>query len=91
MFTGMCLSTGGMPGPVGVPGLGGACSGGVCLVRGCLVWGVPAPGGCLLQGGVPGGEPPNGHCCGRYASYWNAFLLGEEIQLQKPCAASVND
>ena len=20
-------------------------------------------------------QPPNGYCCGRYASYWNAFLL----------------
>ena len=20
-------------------------------------------------------SPPNGYCCGRYASYWNAFLL----------------
>ena len=45
--------------------------------------GVPGPrgllrGGCLLlgevgllRGGVPGGD----HCCGRYASYWNAFLF----------------
>ena len=24
----------------------------------------------------PGADPPrDGHCCGRYASYWNAFLL----------------
>ena len=22
--------------------------------------------------------PPNGYCCGRYASYWNAFLFREE-------------
>ena len=50
--------------------------------------GVPAPGG-LLRGGVcsrgsllPGwgfrNPPPpqaDGYCCGRYASYWNAFLL----------------
>ena len=43
--------------------------GGVCS-RGCLAtWG-------LRPGGVPGGDPPSpdGHCCGRYASYWNAFL-----------------
>ena len=33
--------------------------------------GVPTPGGC-----VPCGDPlPDGYCCGRYASYWNAFLL----------------
>ena len=33
-------------------------------------------GGCLLQeGSGPGGwRPPcDGYCCGRYASYWNAF------------------
>ena len=34
------------------------------------------PGGLLLvPGGVPGGDPPDGYCCGQYASYWNAFLL----------------
>ena len=33
--------------------------------------GVPTPGVC-----VPCGDPPpDGYCCGRYASYWNAFLL----------------
>ena len=49
--------------------------------RGCLVWGV-----CLLQGGswsrgVPalcGGclveTSPDGYCCRRYVSYWNAFF-----------------
>ena len=38
-------------------------------------------GGTLLQGGslLPGGcgDPPDGYCCGRYASYWNAFLFYE--------------
>ena len=43
-----------------------------------------SPGGCLLLGGsapggvVVGGDPStplDGYCCGRYASYWNAFLL----------------
>ena len=30
---------------------------------------MPAPGG-------PGEDPPpDGYCCGRYASYWNAFLF----------------
>ena len=96
MFTGVCLSTGGVPGPggvcsgAGVPALegvgvpapdgrvsapGGNCSrggclvpGGVCLLPGrCLLEGVPAPGGCLV-------ETPHGYCCGQYASYWNAFL-----------------
>ena len=91
MFTGVCLSTGGylfqrgclvlsqvggylvwwggclvqgVPAPRGA-GLGGAC-----------FWGVPAPGGggCLVRG-VPGGDPPDGYCCGRYASHWNSFLF----------------
>ena len=41
--------------------------GGVCS-RGDLLQG-SAPGGCLVE------TPPDGHCCGRYASYWNAFLF----------------
>ena len=31
---------------------------------------------------LPGGDPPppgDGYCCGRYASYWNAFLLINDI------------
>ena len=47
-----------------------------CLVRG----GAWSRGMCLVLGGVcsrvvPGGDPPESYCCGRYASYWNAFLL----------------
>ena len=42
-------------------------SGGV-LRGGCLVpGGLPAPGGAWWR--------PPGYCCGRHASYWNAFLL----------------
>ena len=37
--------------------------------------GVPAPGGCRLQGCVWRLPPRDGYCCGRYASYWNAFLF----------------
>ena len=42
--------------------------------------GVPSPRGRLvlgggLLGGVPGGDPPDGYCFGRYASYWNEFLF----------------
>ena len=38
--------------------------------------GVTGPGGLVLGGGGCLVEtPPDGHCCGRYASYWNAFLL----------------
>ena len=47
------------------------------LARGGLqahTWGVSAPGGVET--------PRDGYCCGRYASYWNAFLynivFGEE-------------
>ena len=28
-----------------------------------------AAGGCLVE------TPPDGYCCRRYASYWNAFLF----------------
>ena len=53
---------------------------------GCLV-----PGGVCSQGsawsrrgllpGVPGGDPQDGYCCRRYASYWNAFLfLGFKVR-----------
>ena len=46
--------------------------GGPAPVGDCLLQGVPAPGGgCLL----PGAPHTDGYCCGRYASYWNAFLL----------------
>ena len=44
--------------------------------------GVPALGGGLLLGGVPTPRgvcrdplKADGYCCGRYASYWNAFLF----------------
>ena len=55
--------------------------------QGGLLLGVPAlggsaPRGCLLRGGACSGgawwsppSPRNGYCCGRYASYWNAFLF----------------
>ena len=68
VFTGVCDSVhGGVPGP-----------GGCLFTGGCLVLGGACSGGGLLlapgEGGVPGGDPPNGYCCGQYASYWNAFL-----------------
>ena len=54
---------------------------GVCLSTGGR--GLPGPGRCLLGGGSASQHalrqtpPPgrDGHCCGRYASYWNAFLF----------------
>ena len=42
------------------PERGGSAPGGFCS------WG----GGCLVE--TP---PRDGYCCGRYASYWNAFLF----------------
>ena len=45
--------------------------------------GMPAPGGCLFPGGgcvwrrTP--RPADDYCCGRYASYWNAFLFHAEV------------
>ena len=53
---------------------------GRCLVLGwgCLVLG----GGCLLRGGCLVEIPPDSYCCGRYASYWNAFLYGKVLSDQ---------
>ena len=55
----------------GVPGPEG------CLVTGgCLAWaGGPGPSGGLILGGCLWRPPRDGYCCGRYASYWNAFLF----------------
>ena len=68
IFRSMCQEffPGGMPGPRGLGSGRGwwVWSWGVGLVRGCLV-----PGGrCLVD------TLADGYCCGRYASYWNAFL-----------------
>ena len=46
----------------------------ILFTEGVPVPGGPGPGGCLLQEGVP-----DGYCCGRYASYWNAFLFSEKL------------
>ena len=73
-------------------GGGGSASGGggVCLQGGCLLpggvpgaEGVPGPGGAdACPGGGPGGDPLDGYCCGRYASYWNTFLSGLMLWVQ---------
>ena len=31
------------------------------------------------------GDPPDDYCCGRYASYWNAFLLTQCSLIVKGC------
>ena len=60
--------------------LGGAAPEGVLLLGGVPALGGSAPGGMPAPGvPAPGGveTPPkaDGDCCGRYTSYWNAFLL----------------
>ena len=61
------------PGGVGSPGshLGGGLQ--------AHTWGVsrPTPGGGLSQHALRQTLPPaDGHCCGWYASHWNAILFG---------------
>ena len=65
LLTGKCLLR-------GVSAQWGVCSGGG-LPWGCLLWGVSAPRGVCFAG-CPVETPRDGHCCGRYASNWNAFL-----------------
>ena len=72
---------GGSPGPQprgklrgiwqGVPVPGG----GACYWGGACSWGGTCSGGCLLRGGLETPPPADGYRCGRYASYWNAFLF----------------
>ena len=56
--------------------LGDMCGRGACMAGGCAWQGVCMAGG--VCGGVHGRGVcgrRDGHCSGRYASYWNAFLL----------------
>ena len=90
LVPGVC--SGGVPGPGGrgVPGPGGVCSRGVPGLGGSTLGG-SALGRCLvLGGGVVSQDalrqtPPgrDSYCCGRYASYWNAFLFLCAIASQK--------
>ena len=82
------LFTGGVPAPRGFPASGGGLvPGGWCLLLGG-VWfqGGLVPGGSdpwgLWSRGVPGVEPPDGYCCGQYASYWNAFLCKVQFHVK---------
>ena len=95
------LFTGGGPGPGGCLVPGGACLGGGAWSRGVWSWEgllpgvVPAQGGacdrgCLLWG-VSDGDPPDCYCCGRYASYWNAFLFEEKVRCIPPCYKKSRD
>ena len=70
----------------------GACvAGGMCGMGACVAGGMCGRGhvwqgawqgvwqrACMV-GGMHGRR--DGHCSGRYASYWNAFLLGFRLQL----------
>ena len=49
---------------------------GVCLRGGCPG---PGPRGGVSKHALRQTPPPpaDGHCCGRYASHWNAFLLSD--------------
>ena len=55
---------------------GGISVQGVSVRVGCLRPGESLSGwGVSVQGGLCQGDPPVRVTCGRYASYWNAFLL----------------
>ena len=64
-------------------GLPTSSTGGVCLLEGSVSGGLclgvcvlGSVSGSLCKGvSVWGGVCPGGHCSGRYASYWNAFLF----------------
>ena len=64
---------GGSPGPHPRGKLRGIWPGG-CLQAHTQRVSRPTPGGGLSQHALRQ-TPPNGCCCGWYASYWNAFLL----------------
>ena len=74
VFTGVCDS---------VHRVGCAWSGRVWS-RGCLVRegsGAGGPGSWGVGGGAPWRPPDDGYCCGRYASYLNAFLFIFKIEI----------
>ena len=60
----------------------GVCSGG-CLLWGCLLLGVGLLPGRVCSWGV-WRPPSDGYCCGRYASYWNAFLFHITVRNTTP-------
>ena len=85
-----CRSLGGMypsmlcrfPGPHPGGSLRGLARGGLQAHTQWGSWGVwprgsPGPhlGGCIPACTEADPPPADGYCCGRYASYWNAFLL----------------
>ena len=80
LWGGFCsreVSAPGGSGPGGVWSRGvSALRGVVCSHGGSGPRGVCSPEGSALRRGCAWWRlPRDGHCCGRYASYWNAFLL----------------
>ena len=72
LFTWGCLCLGvSLSGGVSVQG--GLCRGGVSVHGGSLSRGSLSVG--PLSGGISVRETPRTVTCGRYASYWNAFLF----------------
>ena len=71
----LLMSGGGVPPPregvcsQGVPDPGGSAP------RGSVLWGVCSQGVCSGRGCLVETAPRDGYCCGRYASYWNAFMF----------------
>ena len=69
LVPGGCAWSRGVPGPGGVPGPRGEC---------LVLRGVPGEvEGYLVQAHIP---LHDSYCCGRYSSYWNAFLFGENLR-----------
>ena len=67
---------------------GGLLQRGACSRGGACSWGGACSGGSVLGVPAPGGmETPvqaDGYCCGRYACYWNAFLLAYFDEVDEP-------
>ena len=72
--TKVCMVKGGMNDEGSVCVAKGACVAkeGACIVKGPCVAGACVAGACMAEG-MRGRR--DGHCSGRYASYWNAFLF----------------
>ena len=77
MFLHVCDSVhGGCAIPACIAGGIPAClAAGGCLLRGSALGGVCSGGGLLWGGGWRPPPKADGYCCGRYASYSNAFLF----------------
>ena len=78
VFTGVCLSTGGGGVSVSIRGVSvprGLCPGGISVQGLSVQRGFLSRGVSLSIGGFSVRETPSTVTSGRYASYWNSFLL----------------